>query len=47
MTKNLAPWGIYIGNKKIGERNKKGVLKNFEDFLTMNESERAGPYFKR
>lgn len=47
VTKNLAPWGIYIGNKKIGERNKKGVLKNFEEFLTMRESERAGPYFKR
>ncbi len=47
VTKNLEPWGIYIGNKKIGERNKKGVLKNFEDFLTMDESERTGPYFKQ
>lgn len=47
VTKNLEPWGIYIGNKKIGERNKKGVLRNFEDFLTIEESERAGPYFKQ
>lgn len=47
VTKNLEPWGIYIGNKKIGERNKKGVLKNFEAFLTMDESERTGPFFKQ
>jgi acetyltransferase-like isoleucine patch superfamily enzyme len=47
VTKNLEPWGIYIGNKKIGERDREGVLKNFEDFLTMDESERAGPYFKQ
>jgi len=47
VTKNLEPWGIFIGNQKIGDRNKKGVLKNFEDFLTMDESERAGPYFKQ
>ena len=46
VTKNLDPWGIYIGNKKIGERDKKGVLKNFEDFSNTAESERLGPFFK-
>lgn len=47
VTKNLEPWGIYIGNKKIGERNKEEVLKNLEDFLSRNELERIGPYFKQ
>jgi galactoside O-acetyltransferase len=46
VTKNLDPWGIYIGNKKIGERDKEGVLKNFEAFTNTAESERLGPFFK-
>jgi len=33
VTKNLEPWGIYLGNKRISERNKKGVLQNYENFL--------------
>lgn len=33
VSKNLESWGIYIGNKKIGERDKNGVLKNYETFL--------------
>lgn len=47
VTRNLEPWGIYIGNKKIGERNKVEVLKNFEEFLTRDESARIGHYFKQ
>lgn len=47
VTKNLEPWGIYIGNKKIGERSREEVLKNFEAFLTADESKRIGHYFKR
>lgn len=37
VTKNLEPWGIYIGNKKIGERNKVGVLENYQRFLSENK----------
>lgn len=33
VTKNLEPWGIYIGNNKIGDRDKEGVLNNYEQFL--------------
>jgi len=33
VSKDLAPWGIYINNKRVGERNKAGVLKNYEHFL--------------
>lgn len=33
VTKNLEPWGVYIGNKKIGDRDKEGVLENFERFI--------------
>ncbi|MBI5741730.1 MAG: acyltransferase [Nitrospirae bacterium] len=47
VTKNLEPWGIYIGNRKIGERNRKDVLKNFENFLTTSEPERTGPFFRQ
>jgi len=34
VTKNLDPWGIYIGNKRISERDKKGVLENYAKFLS-------------
>ncbi|MFW2602027.1 acyltransferase [Aliarcobacter butzleri] len=46
ITKNLEPWGIYVGNKKIGERNKKEVLKNYEQFLNTLDGERIGNLFK-
>jgi galactoside O-acetyltransferase len=32
VTKDLAPWGVYLGNRRIRERDKDGVLKNFERF---------------
>ena len=32
ITKDLEPWGIYLGNKRVGERNKDGVMRNFENF---------------
>ncbi|KAF3888304.1 MULTISPECIES: acyltransferase [Nostocales] len=38
VTRNLEPWGIYIGNKKIGERDKAGVLKNYEKYLLEQNS---------
>lgn len=47
VTRSLEPWGIYIGNKKVGKRNKEEVLKNFEDFLSKDKFERIGPYFKQ
>lgn len=37
VTKNLEPWGIYIGNRKIGERNREAVLKNHQQFLLENQ----------
>lgn len=46
ITKDLEPWGIYIGNKKIGERNKKEVIKNYENFLVSSEDKRIGKIFK-
>ena len=33
VTRDLAPWGVYIGNKRISERNKDAVLKNYHKFL--------------
>ncbi len=46
ITKNLEPWGIYVGNKRISERNKEEVLKNYKNFLTTSENERLGTLFK-
>jgi galactoside O-acetyltransferase len=34
VTRDLEPWGIYLGNKRIAERNKTGVLENYETFLS-------------
>ncbi|MBX9253314.1 acyltransferase [Desmonostoc muscorum CCALA 125] len=33
ITKNLEPWGIYLGNRKLGERDKAGVLENYKRYL--------------
>ncbi len=33
VTKNLDPWGVYIGNKKLKDRDKKRVLKTYNKFL--------------
>ena len=33
VTKDLEPWGIYIGNRRVGERNRESVLENYEKFL--------------
>ena len=46
ITKDLEPWGIYVGNKRIGERNKEEVLKNYENFLVTPENEKMGTLFK-
>ncbi|HON78339.1 MAG TPA: acyltransferase [Spirochaetota bacterium] len=40
VTRDLEPWGIYIGNKKIGERNKQGVLDNYAQYLKETEGKR-------
>lgn len=33
VTKDLKPWGVYIGNKRLKDRNKTGVLRNYKKFL--------------
>jgi acetyltransferase-like isoleucine patch superfamily enzyme len=33
VTKDLEPWGIYIGNKKVGERKKNELMLNYEQYL--------------
>jgi len=34
VTRDLEPWGAYIGNKRIKERNKKGILENYQEFVS-------------
>ncbi|MBF0553516.1 MAG: acyltransferase [Nitrospirae bacterium] len=36
VTRDLKEWGIYIGNKRVGERDKAGVLRNYEQYLSDN-----------
>lgn len=45
VTKNLEPWGIYIGNKKVGKRDKEAVLKNYEKFLKTVPEKQVGNLF--
>lgn len=33
VSKDLEPWGVYIGNRRVKDRNKKGILKNFKEFI--------------
>lgn len=37
VTKDLLPWGVYIGNKRINERDKAAVLKNLEKYRSDRE----------
>ncbi len=46
VTKSLKPWGIYVGNRRVGERDKEGILKSYEEFLTIPINERIGRLFK-
>jgi galactoside O-acetyltransferase len=46
VTKDLEPWGIYVGNRKVGERDRNGILKNYEEFLNTPEEDRIGNLFK-
>ena len=32
VTRNLAPWGVYLGNRRIRERDRNGVINNFARF---------------
>ncbi|MCK4793022.1 MAG: acyltransferase [Desulfobacteraceae bacterium] len=33
VTRDLEPWGVHIGDKKIADRDKTGVMANFKSFL--------------
>lgn len=33
VTRDLEPWGVYIGNRRIKERNRDAVLKTYERYL--------------
>lgn len=34
ISKDLDPWGIYVANRKIGDRNRDAVLKTYERYLS-------------
>ena len=45
VTKDLEPWGVYIGNKKIGTRDKEKVLNTYQRFLSVSDDEQCGSLF--
>lgn len=47
VTKDLEPWGVYIGNRKIGERDKDVVMENYERFSALPEEQRVGSLFQQ
>lgn len=34
VSRELAPWGVYLGNRKISERDREGVLNNYQQFMS-------------
>lgn len=42
VTRDLEPWGVYIGNKRVGERDRNNVMKNYEKFLLDNPNYKNG-----
>jgi galactoside O-acetyltransferase len=38
VTRDLEPWGVYIGNRRIRDRDRDGVLRRFADFESENAS---------
>ena len=47
VTRDLESWGIYIGNRKIGTRDREGVLKNYERFNSAQPDTRIGNLFSQ
>lgn len=41
VTRDLEPWGVYLGNKKIRERDKEGVMKNCQRFLATQKCDNS------
>ena len=46
VTKDLEPWGIYAGNRRVGWRNREKVLENYAKFKALPESGQLGALFR-
>jgi len=46
VTKNLEPWGVYINNTRIRDRDKDSVLKSHKKFLVLSANDQVGNFFK-
>ncbi len=47
VTRNLEPWGVYIGNRRIKDRNQAGILENYDKFLNTPIENKVGSLFKK
>jgi acetyltransferase-like isoleucine patch superfamily enzyme len=39
VTKDLEPWGVYIGNKRVAERDRDAVMKTYRKFIEEKPNE--------
>lgn len=46
VSKDIDPWGVYIGNRKVGDRSKEEILKNYRRFQALPDNEKVGSLFK-
>lgn len=46
VTKDLEPWGVYIGNRRVKNRDRDGVLERYENFYNQPLNARVGNLFK-
>jgi acetyltransferase-like isoleucine patch superfamily enzyme len=35
VSKDLDPWGVYIGNRRVADRDREGVMENYRKFLSL------------
>lgn len=45
ISKDLEAWGIYIGNRRVGWRDKEKVLENYENFKSVERDKQLGTLF--
>lgn len=46
VSRDLDPWGVYIGNDRVKERDRGRVMETYSRFLSASEEERIGNVFK-
>ena len=43
VTRDLAPWGVYIGNRRVRDRDREGILQNYAAYQSEHQSAAVSP----